>query len=159
MNIYLIRHGDAEKSAIGKKDFDRNLTEEGKRIIRNAAAGWKKFIPGFDFIITSPFTRALNTANIITETYDLKNDPIIDKKISPGSKTEDIIEIANSLAGENIAFVGHQPDFSTHLSNMISYKVAGINFKKAAIAKVSFDSKAALSKGTLEFLIPPCVYK
>ncbi len=159
MNIYLIRHGDAEKTAIGKKDFERDLTEEGKIIIRNAADNWKYFIPGFNFIVTSPYIRALNTARIIEEAYELTEKVLVDKKISPGSRTEDLIEIANSLAVEDISFVGHQPDMSEHLGNLISYKGANINFKKAAIAKISFGSIAVLSKGTLEFLIPPEVFK
>ena len=159
MNIYLVRHGDAEKTAIGKKDFDRDLTPEGKIKIKSAVANWKIFLPDIDFIVTSPYIRALNTAKIIAETYEVKNPVIIDKKLSPGSKAENLIEIANSLSGEEIVFVGHQPDLSGHLSNLISGSGANIEFKKGAVAKITFRNKVHLSKGVLEYLIPAGAFK
>ena len=159
MNIYLIRHGDAEKAAIGKKDFDRDLTQSGRLKIKVAASGWKNFIASFDYIVSSPLIRALNTAKIIAEEYNFKKEIVIDKKLAPGSKTENLIEIANSLNYEDVAFVGHQPDMSEHLSNLISGNWANIDFKKGAIAKVSFNNKAHPSKGVLEFLIPAGTFK
>ena len=159
MNIYLIRHGDAEKSSIGKKDYDRDLTASGITKIKTAAANWKALIENFDYIVSSPLIRAERTASTIAEIYGFKKDIIIDKKLSPGSKSESLIEIANYLSGEDIAFVGHQPDLSEHLSNMISSKGAYLEFKKGAIAKISFYNKAHLGKGMLEFLIPVSAYK
>ena len=159
MNIYLIRHGDAEKSSVSKKDFDRELTASGIAKIKTAALNWKVLINSFDYIVSSPLIRAEQTASAIAEVYGFNKEIISDKKLSPGSKTESLIEIANSLSGEDIAFVGHQPDFSEHLSNMISSKGAYLEFKKGAIAKISFYNKAHLGKGILEFLIPAGAYK
>ena len=146
MNIYLVRHGDAEKTAIGKKDFDRDLTPEGKTKIKSTVIYWKNFLPEISAIISSPYVRALNTAKIIAEVYEFKNEIIVDKKISPGSKTDNIIEIANSIEGEEIIIVGHQPDLSLHASNLVSNGSAGIEFKKGAVAKISFRNKAHLAK-------------
>ena len=33
MNLYLIRHSIAENISIDKKDFERELTQEGKQVI------------------------------------------------------------------------------------------------------------------------------
>lgn len=159
MNIYLVRHGAAENTAIGKKDFDRNLTKEGKSKIQKAASNWKNYIPNFNFIVTSPYLRAVSTANIIAEVFEYRADLVIDQKLSPGSKTEDLIEIANSFDGDNIVFVGHQPDLSRHLSNLISYKGANVNFGKGTIAKILFEKNVTLSRGILEFLIPADIFK
>ncbi len=154
MNIYFIRHGDAEKISINKKDFDRELTSNGKIRVKNAVLGWNNYIDAFDYLISSPLLRAKQTASIIAEYFEVKNEIIISNKLTSGSLTSDIIEIANTLEAENIAFVGHQPDFSEHLSNLISSSYANIEFKKSAIAKVSFHNKVQLSRGVLEFLIP-----
>ena len=158
MNIYLIRHGDAERAAIGKKDFDRELTSSGRIKLKEAAVSWKNIIKGFDIIVTSPLARAVQTANVIADSYNAMDKILIDKKLSPGSRTESIIEIANSLGVEDIAFVGHQPDMSEILSDIISPKGAFIDFKKGAIAKISFENKANIARGTLEFLIPASVF-
>ena len=155
MNIYLIRHGDAEKISKGVKDFNRKLTLEGESILKIAVKSWKKLIPSFDYIISSPYIRAVQTGKIIALEYDQINKFKANEKVSSGSKTDDIIEIANSLDGNDFAFVGHEPDFSMHVSKLISSKGAFISFKKGAIAKIVFDNKASLSKGVLEFLIPP----
>jgi len=159
MNIYLIRHGDAEKVEIGKKDFDRELTASGKIKMNNAAQFWKNIIDRFDSIYSSPLTRAYQTAEITAEVFGIKDKMIIDKKLSPGCKAESIVEIANSSDKEDIVFVGHQPDFSEILSGLISIKGANIDFKKGAIAKIVFGNKARLSRGLLEFLIPASVFK
>ena len=159
MNIYLIRHGDAEKAAIGKKDFDRELTSSGKDKMISAVSSWKNLIEKLDCIYSSPLKRALQTAEIAAEEYGIKSKIIVDKKLSPGCKSESIVEIANSEGKEDIAFVGHQPDFSEILSDLISNKGAYVEFKKGAIAKVVFGNKARLFNGTLEFLIPTSAFK
>jgi len=159
MNIYLIRHSDSEKSSSSKKDFDRELTEEGKEKIKTAAEGWKHLVKSFDIIVSSPLMRAVQTAKIVAEVFEYKKDIIIDKRISGGRKTDDLIELANSLSGEEIAFVGHEPDFSNHVSNLISSSGAFVDFKKGAIAKMSFQNRVRYSKGILEFLIPPKTFK
>ena len=159
MNIYLIRHGDAEKSAVDIKDVDRELTSSGKAKMKNAASSWKKIIEKFDCIYSSPLVRALQTAEIAATAYGIKSEIIVDKKLSPGCKTESILEITNTAGKEDIAFVGHQPDFSEILSELISTKGAYIDFKKGAIAKVVFGNKVSAARGTLEFLIPASLFK
>ena len=160
MNIYFIRHSDAENSSITTKDFERKLTEGGIEKIRKSAEGWKHVIPSFDYVVSSPLLRSLQTAEQILDIYDLdKSKLIIDKRLKSGSDLDDIIEIANSLNEDEIAFVGHQPEFSEHVSELISQTYAYIDFKKAAIAKINFYNKVKKGKGLLEFLIPPQIFK
>jgi phosphohistidine phosphatase len=159
MNIYLIRHGDAENASASKKDFDRELTVDGIEKIKRAAEGWKKIIPSFDQIITSPLTRAVQTAKIISDVFNHQHTLIVEKRLRAGGSTEDLIEVANYFEDQNIAFVGHQPDFSEHLSALISTSGAYADFKKGMIAKISFYNKVREGKGTLEFLIPAGLFK
>lgn len=154
LNIYLIRHSDAEALSKGLRDMDRKLTPEGIKKISEAAVNWKNFIPSFDYIISSPYERAIQTARIISEVFNCTDKLLSDRRVACGSRTDDIIEIANSLNAENIAFVGHQPDMSDHISAMISSNGAFAEFRKASIAKVIFHNKAREGKGILEFLIP-----
>ncbi len=53
MNIFLIRHGKAEPAFQTKKDIDRELTEEGKNIIKRSVEFWKNGIISFDFYNSS----------------------------------------------------------------------------------------------------------
>lgn len=159
MNIYLIRHGDAEKASGQKKDSDRMLTFEGEQKIKIAAEGWKVLIPQFSHIISSPLARALRTAEIVAQVFKFTGEIIIDKRLMFGNRTEELIDLANEIMGQDMAFVGHEPDFSEHASNLISNSSAKIDFKKGMIAKISFPAKAKISRGVLEFLIPAKAYK
>jgi phosphohistidine phosphatase len=154
MNIYLIRHGDAENLSKGIKDFDRKLTREGEQKIKSASHYWENIITEFDYIISSPYARAMQTARIIASGFNYKNEIHTDMKLGCGSETDDLIEIINSLEGNEIAYIGHQPDLSNHASALISGSGAFVEFKKGAIAKISFHNKVKEGKGVLEFLIP-----
>lgn len=155
MNIFLIRHGKAEPASLAKKDFDRELTEDGINIIKRSVGFWKNRIISFDFIITSPFIRAVQTAEIIAELMNYKTDLIKDSTLSPGTTTRSVIQLAKVLDGDNIAFVGHQPDMSYHISTLVSNSRLNLKFSPASIAKVLFDGKPKPEKGILEFLLPP----
>jgi len=158
MNLYLVRHADAEKTPPGKKDEERRLSKEGKERILGAAEQWFYFIKKIDLICTSPFIRAVETAEIIARCLEYKSEIIKNKVLAPGSSTRDLIELINALDGNDIMVVGHQPDLSEHVSNLISSNGALVDFKKAAIAKISFNGKANLSKGYLEYLIPSTAF-
>jgi phosphohistidine phosphatase len=159
MNIYLIRHGDAEKASTQKKDSERKLTPDGEQKIKTAAEGWKLLIPSLSHIISSPLIRAMQTAEIVAKVFEFKGKINTDKRLISGAKTEDLIDLAVEIMGQDMAFVGHEPDFSEHVSRLISSSDVKIDFKKGMIAKISFDGKVKMSRGLLEFLIPAKTYK
>jgi phosphohistidine phosphatase len=155
MNIYLIRHGKSEPASANKKDEDRELTGEGRKIINQSVSLWKNRISKFDFILASPLKRALQTAELIAENFNYKNDIIKDSALLPGGNTSSIIELADTIEGEDIAFIGHQPDMTHHISRLIGVSDLRIKFSPASIAKISFDGKPKKDKGILIFLLPP----
>ena len=159
MNLYLIRHGDAEKASLSKSDSERELTSKGKVSIKKAAEGWKKTIKSFDIIASSPLIRAVQTADIIADVFDYSKKITTDKRITIGNKPNDVIDFIRSFDVENIAIVGHEPDMSNNLSAFTSSAGMYLEFKKGTIAKISFEGKIRLSAGTLEFLIPLKVFE
>ncbi|OGU75395.1 MAG: phosphohistidine phosphatase SixA [Ignavibacteria bacterium RBG_16_34_14] len=159
MNLYLIRHGDAEPISPTKSDHKRELTPKGKGSIRKAAEGWKKIIKSFDIIAASPLTRAVQTAEIIVEVFNYKEKVITDKRITSGAKFEDFKDFIKSFDEDVIAIVGHEPDMSRHLSALVSSSGSYVEFKKGSIAKIKFEGKVRASGGTLEFLIPSELFK
>ncbi len=159
MELYLIRHAEAEEKILGKSDFDRELTESGIKDFSNAVNHWKNFIKNLDLLISSPYKRAFQTAEIVKEIFKIENEILIDKRLAVGSETKFVIEMLNDFDDERIAIFGHEPDFSQHVSSLISNSGAIINFKKGAIAKISFPRKARFGSGALEFLIPVKTFK
>lgn len=151
MNIFIIRHGEADNST---PDSSRRLTDQGKaKLIANIQI-WKKKIPQFDYLIHSPVRRAEETAHLINDYFEVAHHRMEDEAIAPGSYTESILTLANSLEAENVAFVGHQPDCSMHISNLISNSGANVHFSPGTLAGIKFINSAKLSSGSLIYLIP-----
>jgi phosphohistidine phosphatase len=158
MNLYLIRHSIAENISINKKDFDRELTAEGKIIITKASESWKNYLGQIDVVLTSPLTRAMQTAEILSS--NLQNIPNIikDNNLGTGSRTADLIDLLNSLDYKNVVVVGHQPDLSHHINNFCGTGSFNLAFPPASLAKIEFENSIKYGKGRLIYFIPPIVH-
>jgi phosphohistidine phosphatase len=159
MNIYLIRHGDAETISSAKSDFERKLTAKGKESMKKAAHDWKKIIHSFDIIASSPLTRAVQTAEIIADVFNYHDKIITDKRITSGSMPDNLVDFLRLFKVENIAIVGHEPDMSRNLSALVSSSGMYSEFKKGTIAKINYEGRIRLTGGTLVFLIPAETFK
>ncbi len=62
LNIYFVRHGNAEPAAEGQHDSFRMLTEKGEQQARMRAA---RIGHGFDIVMASPTTRTQRTAMLV----------------------------------------------------------------------------------------------
>lgn len=158
MNLFLIRHSIAENISFDKKDFDRELTEEGKKIITKLSASWKSYIEHLDVILTSPLVRAVQTAEIISSNIQNNKNIIKDNNLGTGSHTADLIELLNTLESNNVAVVGHQPDLSNHINNFCGTGSFNLVFPPASLAKIEFDNSIKYGKGKLIYFIPPNVH-
>jgi phosphohistidine phosphatase len=155
MNLFLVRHGEAEKISFSVKDYERKLTDEGRSKIISTARLWKALIICPDKILSSPLVRSLQTAEMIREIFDYPERVLVDNNLAPGCKTSDLIEIVNFTDVQNIMLIGHEPDISNHISNLISNNPVSVRIHPFTIAKISFDRQVKFSKGNLDFLIPP----
>jgi phosphohistidine phosphatase len=158
MNLYLIRHSIAESITIDKKDFDRELTEEGKFVIKKTSEAWKNYVGNIDVVLTSPLKRAIQTAEIISSNLQDIPNVIKDNNLGTGSRTADLIDILNSFEYKNVVVVGHQPDLSYHLNNFCGTGSFNLAFPPAALAKVEFDNTIKYGKGRLIYFIPPIIH-
>ena len=159
MNIYLIRHGEAEQSSELKPHEERALTIDGIEIIKTSMEVWKEFVDGFDIILSSPLKRSKQTALIINGVFKTQFDLVEEICLLNGGLTEDLLSTARTLNLENIAMVGHQPDLGIHLASMIGSNETNFKIPAASIAKVYFKEKPRVGKGILEFLLPPIIIK
>jgi len=158
MNLYLIRHSIAESISSNKKDFDRELTEEGKFIISKASEAWKNYLGQIDVVLTSPLTRAMQTAQILSSNVQTIPNIIKNNNLATGSKTTDLIDLLNSLDYKNVAVVGHQPDLSHHINNFCGTGSFNLAFPPASLAKIEFDISIKYGKGKLIYFIPPIIH-
>jgi phosphohistidine phosphatase len=160
MKILLIRHGKAEErpllSLSAKKDALRALTESGRREMRKAAKGLRKFAPDIDVLAASPLLRAQETADIVAKVFGV--DEVREQALlSPGADAPALLDWLESHAAEStVALVGHEPDLSQFATWLLSGNEASfVTLKKGACALIEFDGKPAAGRGVLAWLLQP----
>jgi phosphohistidine phosphatase len=134
--IWLLRHGDAEQ---GSPDSERPLTDKGRDQSRWAGAALKAIGVEIDACLTSPKVRAAETARLACEPLGV--EPQLEPKLAGGPF--DAEALAAGL-GDDVLFVGHDPDFSMAVHSLTG---AQVRMKKGGLA--------GIEKGELMVLLRP----
>jgi phosphohistidine phosphatase len=158
MNLYILRHGLAvERGTPGyKKDSDRPLTAKGKRRMWQIAEAMQAMELNFDVILSSPFLRARQTAEIVAETFELRKKLAFTEALTPDGNPKLLVEQLNKLKVKDVLLVGHEP----YLSQLIGLLVSGntniaIDFKKGALCKLEAETLRCGRCATLAWLLTP----
>src|SRR5215471_19183251 len=142
MNLYILRHGLAvDHGAPGyPNDADRPLTPKGKRKLQKIANAMEALKLSFDLILSSPYTRARQTAEIVAEVLRQRRKLEFSEDLVPDGNYKNLIEYLNRLKSraEDVVLVGHEP----YLSGLISLLVSGdsdfsVVMKKGGLCKLS----------------------
>jgi len=154
MHLYFLRHGLAGQRADWHgSDFDRPLTEDGKKRMLREAAAIKKLKLDVEVIVTSPLVRAYQTAKIVARKLNLLDRLFIEELLKPGFRPDALQEIVKKYAAAGtLLLVGHEPDFSTVISHIIGG--GRVVCKKGGLAFVDLQQPNDL-QGELVWLIPP----
>jgi len=135
MELYLLRHGIAEDRSTSGEDAHRVLTEAGIKQITHTALVMQTLNITLDAIVTSPFYRTRQTADLVGHNYQLT--PIVDNRVAPGFDDKNLIHITQQLQKNHLLFVGHEPDLSWIVWTLIGQR---INVPRASLIRL--DSKA-----------------
>ena len=149
MHIYIARHAWAGERGDPRWPDDslRELTPEGierysEVVKRLAECG---FAP--ERIVTSPYTRCRQTADIIAKYVSGK--PKIDEleALEPGSDLDALLEWTNEQGGKDVCWCGHSPDVEVLAATLIGDGAARVRFAKGAVAAIGFDGDGANAGG------------
>ena len=130
--IWFLRHGDAEDT---QPDFERKLTNKGRRQSADAGATLDALGVEFDVCLSSPRVRARETAEHACEYLDV--EIAIEERLQGGRF--DPLELAAGL--DNVLLVGHEPDFSDAIAELAG---ARVDMKKGGLAAVEDGELRAL---------------
>ncbi|MBZ5611149.1 MAG: phosphohistidine phosphatase SixA [Acidobacteriia bacterium] len=156
MEIYLLRHGIAEDGQAGRPDSERALTAEGKKKLSNvlraaAAAGVQP-----ELILTSPYRRAVQTAQLAAEILEYQGDLLRTKALEPGSTPRAVWEeIRVHKDAPRILLSGHEPLFSSLTAYLLGCPNLQIDFKKGGLACVEVDRFTAEPHAVLKWYVTP----
>jgi phosphohistidine phosphatase len=156
MNLYFLRHGKAQpRGSIWASDSKRLLTPEGEKKMREAVEGMQAMELSFDLILSSPYARALGTAEIVAEVFGAKKLFETNLLIPEASPRDMVEEINRNFASfEQVVLVGHEP----FLSNLISTLLTGgeglaVDLKKGALCKLSIEKLTFAKCARLDWLL------
>jgi phosphohistidine phosphatase len=148
MQLYFLRHGEADWPDWKKSDDERPLTDFGKKEVRDLA----KFLACLkvrpDLIVTSPLPRAAQTAEIAADYLKAKLRK--DELLAPGFGVSELRTILKRHRSKALMLVGHEPDFTSVISGLTG---ASLKLSKAGVALV--DVALESEEGKLLWLFPP----
>jgi len=148
MDLYFLRHGEADWPNWKKDDDERPLTKRGKKEMRAVAKFLERVKAEPDLIVTSPLPRASQTAEIASERLKLKCRE--DKLLAPGFGRAELERLLKKYPEEALMIVGHEPDFSEVISQLTG---ASLKLSKAGVALVELNR--SWRDGRLLWLFPP----
>jgi phosphohistidine phosphatase len=163
VELLIVRHAIAEDrevfAATGREDALRPLTAEGIRKMKRTSQGLREIIPGIDVLVSSPLTRANETAEILRREYELDRVETA-RELEPGTSLDDVVTWLGQYDQGVVAIVGHEPQ----LGRLVTYLVTGsdrsaIELKKGGACLVEFEGKPRAGRGRLTWAIPPGVLR
>ena len=156
MEIYLLRHGIAEDAAPGMPDADRALTAPGRHKLRRVLARAKtaKVNPGL--ILSSPYRRALETAEVVVEALGYRGKVVATQTLVPNADPQETWEEIRAFKSEvSILLASHEPLMSALLAFLLNTPSLVVDFKKAALARVDCDRLGPQPHATLKWILTP----
>lgn len=156
MILYLVRHGIAVDRNDPKSpaEAERPLTAKGVQKTRSAALGLKELGAKADVLITSPYVRAAQTAEIFAETLGYAPEKIrVSESLKPGANPADIVKEISQLKVKELACFGHAPQVDLLIAHLAGAHGAFTELKKAGVACLEHGS--AHGKWVLRWIVTP----
>jgi phosphohistidine phosphatase len=160
VTLYLIRHGIAVDRNEGMDDKARPLTAKGRQKTADVAQQLKILGLEFSQILTSPLTRARQTAEILLQA-GLSNQVNVTDTLSPMGSFADWLDWLKDYSQprqeQAIALVGHEPALSQWAELLLWGEARGVlSLKKAGIIGLTVpDEVDPLGHTILFWLTPP----
>ncbi len=130
--------------------------------MERAARGIRTLGARFDLILTSPLTRAVQTAEIVARFVPPATAPRRYRPLAPGGSTNAAIGgLATMAPSTSVLLVGHEPD----LSRLAGHMLLGfgsdmpLQFRKAGLCRIDFVGVPRAAGGRLVLHLPPKVLR
>lgn len=158
MLLYVIRHAIAVDPTPDVPDAERHLTADGAKRMKRAVKGMRALGWRFDRVITSPWRRAWETAELLAPLAE--DDAIPSDLLVQTPRAELLAMIAENAGGTTTAVVGHEP----WLGELVAWLAFGdtrhgeaLRIKKGSVAMLS--GTAVPGGMEIRGIVPPAVLR
>ncbi len=163
MDLLIVRHAIAfgRDPLQWPDDTLRPLTPEGEAKMAREAKGLAKVVSKVDLVLSSPWTRAWQTAVILHQAASWP-EPKACEALEGHRNPKGLLNVLKEQAGlEVVAIVGHEPQTQGLASFLLTGDGARvmIEFKKAGVVRLSLGKTIRAGTATLIWSLPPRVLR
>jgi phosphohistidine phosphatase len=153
VQIYLLRHGIAENST---PDSERALTAEGREKLRRVLARARAADVAPSLILTSPYRRAVETADVAVEVLGYQGKVVKTRALVPEASPFDTWEEIRKRPDESaILLASHEPLMSSLAAFLLASPGLMVDMKKAALVRLDCERFGPEPKGVLKWMLTP----
>ncbi len=165
MRLVLLRHAAAEDRYVfhmnsdGAPESKRPLTNAGIDRMKLVGKGLYKSLDGdIQRIVSSPYTRAVQTAQLFQEAIPENQRPQLEVSdlLTPGCSFHTVNRWLRGETG-TVVLVGHEPDMGWLMQEFCGAQAQRAKFGKAGACLISFNDHPGNSEGVLQWFLSPSI--
>jgi phosphohistidine phosphatase len=153
-NLFLLRHARAASSSDGLRDFDRSLSDPGRKQAERVGKHLKEQNIGLDLVLSSTALRARETTELVLKAAERLSEVRYDQRIYEAS-TQQLLEVVSEIEEDQteVLLVGHNPGLEELLKRLTGrFESMGTG----TLAKIALGgsewTEAVTEKGDLNWL-------
>lgn len=130
--------------------------------MNQVAKGLRRVVDEVDRIVTSPYVRAVQTAEILCQEFSKVYRPVLEQAdvLKSGCGAEDVKQWLTTIDPEStVLLVGHEPDLSILMGHITSGGGGYAKLSKGGACLIDYPYATATSKGRLVWLATPAMFK
>jgi phosphohistidine phosphatase SixA len=147
MRLIFFRHGIAQdklKNETELSDYKRELTKDGQKQTKKIEKHLHQIFKGVDVFLSSPYLRAVATAEILhakNKGADFQIYNSLDSEVTPEELIRDIKSLSEK---KTYCFIGHEPQLSHAVSQILGQKDSSLKLDKSGVIVLEGDSFSEL---------------
>ncbi len=144
--VIAVRHAKPADPGTSPNDEDRPLVAEGRVTQERMARVLRSEGYHADFIVSSPFLRAEQTAEIL---HRIMGGEVVGEK-GLGDPFDGEAVLSKIIPGKTTILVGHEPSLPKFVNQLVGTDALPYGMAKSSAAIITIDGKVSWGHGTLE---------
>ena len=153
MQVLLVRHADAVDTGSARTDYERWLTDGGRRTMTKVGEALTRIGLRYSRIYTSPLVRAIQTAEILAATqpgFDGPLEVLSALSTEEGSAAQALEPLDHAADDDLLVMVTHMPKVGV-LAAHLGQLATAPSFRTSSACMLSLEG----GKGRLEWMLDP----
>ncbi len=157
LELYFLRHAIAVDRDEGDlSDEERPLTEKGRQKMIAAIRGLRQLDLKIDALLSSPLTRAIQTAELVRQHLPYEGALEIQEDLAPSGLLKNFLEKIGERKGKSFLLIGHEPNLSSWIRNLLGCaRRGGLLLKKGGLCRLNLEQASESASSELIYLLQP----